>query len=86
LVTSVLIRAPELQNAEIQENFSRKRIGVNLVTSQQTSDKRFEILRQFATKLLDHFFKFGFSLVYIWLQNWSKMQNLTGNFIFAKRM
>jgi hypothetical protein len=65
-------RASELQNAEIQENFSRQRIEVNSVTSKRTTDKRLRILRQFATKMMDHFFKLGLSLVYIWLQNWSK--------------
>ncbi len=39
MVISALIRASELQNAEIQEKFSRKRIEVNLVTSKRTSDK-----------------------------------------------
>jgi hypothetical protein len=77
-----LVRAPELQNAEIQEYFSCKRIEVNSVTSKRTSDKILEILRQFETKLIDHFFKLGLSLVYIWLQNRSKNAKFDRKFLF----
>jgi hypothetical protein len=69
MVTCALVRSPELENAEIQENFTRKRIEVKSVTSKQTSDKRFEILRQFAAIFWRQFFKLGLCLVYICLQN-----------------
>jgi hypothetical protein len=47
LVTAALVRAPELENAEIQVQFSRQRILVNTASLKLTSEKRFEILRQF---------------------------------------
>ena len=55
MVTSALVRAPELENAEIQVQFSRKRIEVNSASLKLTSEKRFEILRQFATICLTTF-------------------------------
>jgi hypothetical protein len=42
--------SPELQIAEIWVHFSRQRIEVNSESSKRTSDKGFEILRQFATE------------------------------------
>jgi hypothetical protein len=72
LVTSALIRAPGLQNAEIQIYFSRQRIYVNLAPSKWIFDKRFEILRKLATTFWDRFLKLGVSLVYIRLESWSK--------------
>jgi hypothetical protein len=41
MVKFALVRAPGLQNVEIQENFSRKRREVNSVAS--IKDKRFVI-------------------------------------------
>jgi hypothetical protein len=42
---------PELQNADFQVQFSHQRIEVNSALCKRTSDKRIEILRQFATVL-----------------------------------
>jgi hypothetical protein len=50
MVTSALVREPELQNAEILVQFSRQRIEANSALCKRTSEKRFEILRQFATR------------------------------------
>jgi hypothetical protein len=49
MVTSALVRAPQLQSAEILVQFSRQRIEVNSALCKRTSGKRFEILRQFGT-------------------------------------
>jgi hypothetical protein len=48
LVTSALVRAPELQNAEIKVHFSHQRIEVNTASSKRTSEKRLEILEKSA--------------------------------------
>jgi hypothetical protein len=86
LVTSALVRAPELQNAEILVQFSRQRIEDNSASCKQTSDKRFEILRQFATIFWDQFFKLDLCLVYICLQNWSKNAKFERKIFFAKHV
>jgi hypothetical protein len=38
LVACALMRAPALQNAEIEEHFSRKRIDVHSASSEQMTD------------------------------------------------
>jgi hypothetical protein len=48
VVTSALVRTPDLENSEIQVQFSRQRIEVNSASLKLTSEKRFKILRQFA--------------------------------------
>jgi hypothetical protein len=73
LVTCALVRAPELQNAEIKEHFSRKRV---LVNSASTPHKIFEILKKIETE----------SFLEIRLQSWSKNAKLDGKTFFAKRM
>jgi hypothetical protein len=84
LVTSALVRAPELQNAEIQVQFSRQRIEVNSPSMKLTSEKRFEILRQFATMLRMFFFEISLQIGYIWLQSWSKNAKFDGKIFFCQ--
>jgi hypothetical protein len=50
------------------------------VTSKRTSDERFEILRQFATKLIDHIFKLDLGMVWYisGFKIGQKMQNFSG--------
>jgi hypothetical protein len=40
MVTCALVRSPELENAEIQEKFSRKRIEVHSALCKRTSEKK----------------------------------------------
>jgi hypothetical protein len=51
-----LVRAPALQNADFQVQFSRQRTEVNSASSKRTFDKGFEVLRQFAT-IPEHFLR-----------------------------
>jgi hypothetical protein len=44
MVTSALVRAPELQNAEIVVHFSRQRIEVNSASSKRASDNDLKFL------------------------------------------
>jgi hypothetical protein len=80
LVTSALVRAPELQNAEILVQFSRQRIEINSALCKRTSENRFEMLRQFATLFQNVFFKIRIG--YIWLQSWPKNAKLDGKIFF----
>jgi hypothetical protein len=86
LVTSALVRAPELQNANIKVQFSRQRLEVNSASSKWTSEKRFEILRQFASMLTNVFSKSVFKLEISGSKVGQKTQNLTGKLFFAKRV
>ena len=86
LVTSALVCAPELENAEIQVQFSRQKILVNTASLKLTSEKRFEILRQFAIEWRGGFFIAHLERYQCDFKVGQKTQNLTGKFFFAKRM
>jgi hypothetical protein len=66
--------------------FSRQGIAVNLALCKRTSEKRFEILRKFATMLREYFFQIKSSnWIYLASKLVKKRKIGRGNF-FAKRV
>jgi hypothetical protein len=83
LVTHTLTRAPELLNAEFEENIARKRIEANSALSKRSFDKRFKILRQLATMLRTFFSKSVFKSDISSFKVDQKTQNWMGKFFFC---
>ncbi len=73
-------RARATKRWNFSRHFSRRRIEVNSASCKRTSEKRFEILRQFATEY-KRFFDCLLRTLPIWLQSWSKNAKFEWEFV-----